>query len=115
MMALEYGKTLKLNAPKMEMESDVLRVTEKIHCEAVQRLDDAICCEIIEIAKEAGVTQLILLDKEAITSALKKGMPMEPLDDGWLYCPVCHRDVLMDKPKYCPDCGQALDWGEDDG
>ena len=44
--------------------------------------------------------------------ALEKQIPKKLKDDGWLYCPICGRDVLMDRFNYCPDCGQALDWSE---
>ena len=44
--------------------------------------------------------------------ALEKQIPKKLKDDGWLYCPICGRDVLMDKFDYCPDCGQALDWSD---
>ena len=45
-------------------------------------------------------------------NALEKQIPKKLKDDGWLYCPICGRDVLMDRFNYCPDCGQALDWSE---
>ena len=48
-----------------------------------------------------------------IIEALEKQIPKKLKDDGWLYCPICGRDVLMDRFNYCPDCGQALDWRED--
>ena len=44
--------------------------------------------------------------------ALEKQIPKKLKDDGWLYCPFCGRDVLMDRFDYCPDCGQALDWSD---
>ena len=44
-------------------------------------------------------------------NALEKQIPKKPKDDGWLYCPICNRDVLLDHFAYCPDCGQALDFG----
>lgn len=47
-----------------------------------------------------------------IREALEKQIPKKLKDDGWLYCPICGRDVLMDRFDYCPDCGQALDWSE---
>lgn len=28
-------------------------------------------------------------------------------------CPSCHKSVFPGY-KYCPNCGQALDWGDDD-
>lgn len=50
--------------------------------------------------------------ERAIREALEKQMPKKLKDDGWLYCPICGRDVLMDRFNYCPDCGQALDWSD---
>ena len=47
-----------------------------------------------------------------IIEALEKQIPKKLKDDGWLYCPICGRDVLMDRFDYCPDCGQALDWSD---
>ena len=49
---------------------------------------------------------------ETAIEALEKQIPKKLKDDGWLYCPICGRDVLMDKFDYCPDCGQALDWSD---
>lgn len=49
---------------------------------------------------------------ETAIEALEKQIPNKLKDDGWLYCPICGRDVLMDRFDYCPDCGQALDWSE---
>ena len=49
---------------------------------------------------------------EMAIEALEKQIPKKLKDDGWLYCPICGRDVLMDRFDYCPDCGQALDWSE---
>ena len=47
-----------------------------------------------------------------VREALEKQIPKKLKDDGWLYCPICGRDVLMDRFDYCPDCGQALDWSD---
>ena len=47
-----------------------------------------------------------------IIEALEKQIPKKLKDDGWLYCAICGRDVLMDRFDYCPDCGQALDWSD---
>lgn len=49
---------------------------------------------------------------EKAIEALEKQIPEKPKEDGWLYCPICGRDVLMDRFDYCPDCGQALDWSD---
>ena len=47
-----------------------------------------------------------------IREALEKQIPKKLKGDGWLYCPFCGRDVLMDKFDYCCHCGQALDWSD---
>ena len=52
---------------------------------------------------------------ETAIEALEKQIPKKLKDDGWLYCPICGRDVLMDRFNYCPDCGQALDWSDNNG
>lgn len=49
--------------------------------------------------------------KIALSKALERQMPKKPKEDGWLYCPNCGRDILMDKFAFCPDCGQKIDWG----
>ena len=47
-----------------------------------------------------------------IIEALEKQIPKKLKDDCLLYCPTCGRDVLMDRFDCCPDCGQALDWSD---
>ena len=51
---------------------------------------------------------------ETAIAALEKQIPKKLKDDSWLYCPICGRDVLMDRFDYCPDCGQALDWSDEE-
>lgn len=66
---------------------------------------------------------------KAAVEALEKQIPKKPYRhpetqpkhflngvDGY-YCPVCDRDVLdqdNDCFMFCPDCGQALDWSEEE-
>lgn len=42
--------------------------------------------------------------------ALKKQIPMKPIDEGWLYCPICEKDILLEGYKFCPNCGQKICW-----
>lgn len=47
--------------------------------------------------------------------ALKRHIPMKP--DFTEYkeftlCPCCNGKGLLDKQKYCDNCGQKLDWGD---
>lgn len=50
----------------------------------------------------------------AIIDALSKQLPREPKGKEWLYCPICGADVLTEKYKFCPDCGQKIDWRDFD-
>lgn len=34
---------------------------------------------------------------KAIIEAIDKQIPKAPKDDGWLYCPVCGKDILTDR------------------
>lgn len=65
-------------------------------------------------------------DIELIEEIVKKAIPMKPIDVQtpvvtWGLCPVCKGEYrkLGRKPnrvflsdKYCPDCGQRLDWSD---
>ena len=59
-------------------------------------------------------------------SALEKQMPKKPDLEGYGYadgkpvydtwiCPGCGKDYELDydEYKYCPECGQAIDWSKD--
>lgn len=56
-------------------------------------------------------------DMEAIKKALEKQIPKkaeikEKFPDSFIIeCPVCNRRMF--KYKFCPNCGQALDWTEE--
>lgn len=61
-------------------------------------------------------------------AALEKQIPKKPIDVctpvvTWGLCPICKGELnklgnqpnrVFESTKYCPDCGQALDWGETD-
>lgn len=65
-------------------------------------------------------------DIDLIEKIVKKAIPMKPIDIQtpvvtWGLCPVCKGEYrkLGKKPnrvflsdKYCPDCGQRLDWSD---
>lgn len=53
-------------------------------------------------------------------SALEKQIPIKPIDDTKprdffinIYCSVCKEPVTK-RFKYCRNCGQALDWRDDE-
>lgn len=60
-------------------------------------------------------------DLEALRKALEaleKQIPKKPIEKSpWVYhCPRCDsrtiEDAFIKKFKFCPDCGQALDWSD---
>ena len=85
---------------KMTLEEAIDFILNKIQI-------DVRFCSDEDIKKTEAALKLAI-------SALEKQIPKKLKDDGWLYCPICGRDVLMDRFNYCPDCGQALDWSDDD-
>lgn len=60
--------------------------------------------------------------------ALEKQIPKKPIDVctpvvTWGLCPICKGELnklgnrpnrVFESTKYCPDCGQALDWSDTD-
>lgn len=67
------------------------------------------------------VDEIYRLRDKATPKKIKK--PTSPEDFGYYSCPVCdgcHYNPLDDttwklsKANYCPDCGQKLDWSDDD-
>ena len=58
--------------------------------------------------------------KEAFSvaiNALEKQKPKKPIfteDKQFALCPCCDMKGLIDKQKYCDNCGQKLDWGDEE-
>lgn len=52
--------------------------------------------------------------------AIDKQIPKQPIEKSpWVYhCPNCDsqkiEDVFIERFRYCRDCGQALDWSDND-
>lgn len=73
-------------------------------------------------------TGLVLGYMDRIIEALEKQIPKKPdfegdgyadgqlVYDTWI-CPHCEKKYEVDYEEYdfCPNCGQAIDWSEDDG
>jgi hypothetical protein len=93
-------------------------VTSEIMVKMAERYDDAVAKQIAMEAKLAGVADCTVLNKAAILAALKKQTPKKPTDisKSELYgrCAVCGQIVHVGN-RYCDQCGQALDWGDEDG
>lgn len=48
---------------------------------------------------------------QVVTSALEKQIPKKVKEFG--FCPVCYYDFGYKPVKYCPECGQKLDRGNE--
>lgn len=50
-------------------------------------------------------------------SAIEKQIPKKPdftEDKEFALCPCCNGNGLADKQKYCDNCGQKLDWSNEE-
>lgn len=83
---------------------------EKIIVARSKAIDSAIMGEIQEIAIENGIETKIFINERAVANALERATPKPPKEDGWLYCPVCGKDICVEQPNYCSNCGQRIDW-----
>lgn len=68
-------------------------------------------------------------DKQSIQELIDKATPIKPDLEGDGYdgegniiydtaiCPICHRNFEIDYDehvRYCPDCGQKMDWSDEE-
>ena len=54
---------------------------------------------------------------ELAIKALEKQIPKKPIfteDKQFALCPCCDMKGLTDKQKYCDNCGQAIDWSDEE-
>lgn len=77
---------------------------------AIKRISDGYYKHIAYGGKANDETENYLDALDHAIKAIEKQIPKKPKDDGWIYCSVCGRDILMDRFRYCPDCGHAIDW-----
>ena len=99
-------------------------VTSEIAVKMAERYEDAVVAQIAMEAKLAGVADCTVLNKVAILDALNKQIPKKPYyrkekDAKGYACPACDMGVTVDhgriRDTFCSHCGQALDWGKDNG
>ena len=94
-----------------------MSVTDRIVTQMVDNYETAVAAEIAQAARIAGASDVTVLDKTAIIDALMKRTPRKPdrrkfdkITD-YPVCPTCGSDgISYRRSRYCPDCGQAIDW-----
>lgn len=101
---------------KIDFDDLQMRVTDKIVVQMLDNYETAVAAEIASAARAAGASDVTVLNKEAIMAALNKQIPKKPTDTAKneLYgrCAVCRQLVHVGN-RYCDQCGQAIDWGND--
>lgn len=106
-----YGMQIPVNSP--EFSFDLSTITHKIMVEHAKNVEEAIKNGIIDIARASGVTTLVLMNDDEIIKALKRHKVERVIRlDGGIQCdcPTCRKPLKTCKEKYCPECGQKLDW-----
>ena len=121
--------------PKVDEVGDMISNTvNQIWIKQAERIDDELCKQIHDIAVANGIDEIYVLDKKNILSALEKQIPKKATEetinrgidisgeydiDFNLCCPNCGGIIGTFEAgeneyyfKYCPDCGQALDWSD---
>lgn len=69
--------------------------------------------------KEANTQAHFDMFIDIAIECIEKQTPKKPiinLWDEWCECPVCDGIVTIEETKlnYCPDCGQAIDWSDNE-
>ena len=64
-----------------------------------------------------GDTEDLVQAKHIAINALEKQIQKKPIfteDKQFALCPCCDMKGLTDKQKYCDNCGQAIDWSDEE-
>ena len=94
-------------------ETSTYKFVNNVIAKRAKAIDNVVCAVIRDIATEQGLDTEIILCEENIVKAIANYTPQKPNYDGWIDCPSCGRDLGIDKPNYCSDCGQRIDWSDE--
>lgn len=92
-----------------------MSMTDKIVVQMVDNYENAVAAEVAKAARAAGASDVTVLNKVAIIDALMKRTPRRYTRycSDIPVCPSCRSDEIYPRrSKFCPDCGQAIDWEE---
>ena len=100
-----------------EIDGLVIKTTTNLIAQMVDDYEDYVVEHIAKTARENGISDLTVLNKRMILSAIQKQSAQKPVDvsKSELYgrCAVCGQVVHIGN-RYCDQCGQKIDWGEED-
>ena len=100
---------------------NISEIVNEIIVERRKAVDDAILVEIQQIATENGFKTEVILNETAIVKAIRNYTPIKPTarthcyPEGQYECSACRCGLVANKKwkqKYCPECGQAVDWSD---
>lgn len=66
--------------------------------------------------RDADYAMSVIEAIETAKAALEKQIPKRPYfteDKEFVLCPCCNGKGLSDKQNYCDNCGQKLDWSDE--
>ncbi len=86
--------------------------------EAVEKLKNMrLFMQLEDNKNECKFTEDDYKANEMAVQALEKQVPKKPdftEDKEFALCSCCNGKGLLDKQKYCDNCGQKLDWSDED-
>ena len=74
-------------------------------------------CDNCDLCYAQGTTGEHIKSIEIAIQALEKQIPKKPdftEDKEFALCPCCNGKGLLNKQKYCDNCGQKLDWSNEE-
>ena len=80
-----------------------IKITDKMLKEAFDKA-------MKDVETITGISLMECVEKQ-IPQNIEVRVVKEEENRKYHYCPMCKR-WLTSMTSYCPDCGQALDWGE---
>lgn len=88
-----------------------LEIGGEIHSQVLRDAADVAIQALEEVQQYREIGTL-----EECQTAREKQIPKKPdftEDKTFALCPCCNGKGLLDKQKYCNNCGQKLDWSEE--
>ena len=73
--------------------------------------------ELLKSNEERRTAGTYIVVKHLSIIALEKQIPKKPIfteDKQFALCPSCDGKGLTDKQKYCDNCGQTIDWSNEE-
>lgn len=111
----------------LHFEDNTVKMTVKTMSRRIaEDVNSTILKGIYETAKDHGITDLFLINEKTVIDAFNKQIPQtvkylnrhgeghDIRNKDYYHCPACGRRLRNKQhDPYCPKCGQALDWSDE--